>query len=329
MSNRYWIGFDLGGTKMLATLFNDDLVKIFQLKRKTKSDNGASDPQRVTETINRMLAAWGGPKNEVAGIGIGAPGALDSASGVVINAPNLGWHNVGIGMILGSTFNLPISLVNDVDAGTYGEYCSGAASGSRCVLGVFPGTGIGGGCIYEGKILQGNSTSIMEIGHIQVVENGLRCGCGKRGCLETVASRLAIAGQAAIAACRGEAPALLAATGCDITKIKSGALATAVAAGDAVVEDIVRHAARALGQGIAIAVNLLGPDVVVLGGGLVEAMPDLYREEVAAGITPGTFSIYHGSYRIAIAQLGDDAVALGAAAHCRQVVTGHGENGAT
>ena len=120
----------------------------------------------------------------------------------------------------------------------------------------------------------------MEIGHIQVQPEGRVCGCGQRGCLETVASRLAISAEAASAAYRGEAPHLLEMAGTDLSSIKSGVLAKAIKAGDAVVERIVRNAAQHLGGAIAGVVNLLAPDVVVLGGGLVEAMRDLILDEV-------------------------------------------------
>ena len=314
---RYWIGFDLGGTKMLVTVFDDSLKKASQVKRKTKSPGGEFNVARIRETIEQLLMEWNGAKESVAGIGLAVPGAFDLDSGIIHSAPNLGLVNYDIKTDIEKAFGIPVSVVNDVDAGTYGEYIAGAAKKSRCVLGVFPGTGIGGGCIYKGEILRGAKSSVVEIGHMQVDSNGLLCGCGKRGCLETIASRLAIAGQAAIAAYRGQAPALYAAAGYDLSKMKSGVLSASVAAGDAVIEDILRHAARILGKGIANVVNLIAPDIILLGGGLVEAMPSLYLEEVSAAIDPAVFSAYRGTYRIVVASLGDDAVTLGAAADIR------------
>jgi len=317
-TKQFWIGFDLGGTKMLTAVYDEALKKTFQIKRKTKPDSHPFSIDRIIDTIEKMLVEWGGKRSSVQGIGIGAPGALNPETGEVVNAPNLGWKNVALRKILEDAFKVPVTVINDVDAGTFGEYSAGAAMNARCVLGVFPGTGIGGSIIYEGTILRGTASSIGEIGHLQIDENGFRCGCGNRGCLETVASRLAIAGQAAIAAYRGQAPALLAATGCDIAKIRSGALAEAIAAGDTIIEEIVRQAARRLGQGIAAAVNLLAPDRIILGGGLVEKMPDLYLSEVSAAMEPGLFPVYRSNGTVAIAQLGADAVTLGAAAHIKQ-----------
>lgn len=320
-SSKHWIGFDLGGTKMMVTLFDDHLTRLNQKKFKTSAaESGQAVIVRITEAITESLKEWNVPLASIAGIGIGVPGAVDMAKGIVLKAPNLMWQDVQLKQILETAFNVPATILNDVDAGTYGEFKLGAAKNGHCVLGVFPGTGIGGACIYQGKILHGASVSAMEIGHIRVVEDGLRCGCGKYGCLETVGSRLAIAGQAAIAAFRGEAPFLYEKVGCDLKKIKSGVLAESVAAGDKAVEEIIRKAAEYLGKAIATAITLIAPDVVVLGGGLVEAMPELYRNHVVESITPALFRVYRDSYRVEIATLGDYAVASGAAAYIKEIV---------
>ena len=151
----------------------------------------------------------------------------------------------------------------------------------------------------------------MEIGHIQVRDNGRLCGCGRRGCLETEASRLAISAEVAMAAYRGEAPNLLADAGTDLAKIRSGALAKAIAAGDKVVEEIVRRAAQMLGVGVANVVLLLAPDVVVLGGGLVEEMPELFVESVTQAANERVMSSFVGSFQVVVAKLGDDAARHG------------------
>ena len=126
----------------------------------------------------------------------------------------------------------PVVLLNDVDAGVYAEYCRGSARSSRCTLGVFPGTGIGGGCVYEGQILRGAVSSCMEIGHVQMLPDGPLCGCGQNGCLEALASRLAISAAAAQAAYRGQAPNLRRLAGTKLSNIRSGVLAKAIRAGD-------------------------------------------------------------------------------------------------
>jgi glucokinase len=251
---------------------------------------------------------------KLAGIGVGCPGQIDLDKGSVIEAANLGWKNFQIGQALEAEFKCPVVVLNDVDAGVYGEYRFGAGKGARCVVGVFPGTGIGGGCVYEGKVLRGKNVSCFEIGHVQINPNGAFCGCGRVGCLETEASRLAIATAAAAAAFRGEAPHLFSMVGTDVSMIRSGVLAEAISAGDEVIERIVKRAAGLIGRAVGDVVNLLAPEVVILGGGLVEAMPELYVESVERAARERAAPPFAKTFKIAAAKLGDDAVIRGAAA---------------
>lgn len=149
---------------------------------------------------------------------------------------------------------------------------------------------------------------------MQVAPNGALCGCGRYGCLETVASRLAVSTQVAAAAYRGEAPYVLSAAGTDLSNIRSGVLADAIKNGDKAVEKIIRQAAMHLGLAIANVILLLNPDVVLLGGGLVEALPDLFVETVAKVAKSHLMPTYADSFRVVAAKLGDDATAMGAAA---------------
>lgn len=161
----------------------------------------------------------------------------------------------------------------------------------------------------------------MEIGHIQVVPNGPQCGCGRHGCLEAVASRLAVSAAAAQAAIRGDAPNLLALAGTDLTNIRSGALASAIKAGDRVVEQIVHKAAGHIGTLLGGLVNLLAPDCVVMGGGLVEAMPELIVSAVDQAARKSVLPNSTMKFKVVAAQLGDDATAIGAAGWAQDVVT--------
>ena len=158
----------------------------------------------------------------------------------------------------------------------------------------------------------------MEIGHIQVEPEGEYCGCGRRGCLETRASRLAIAGRAAQAAYRGAAPFLAKEVGCDISDIRSSLLAKSIKHGDEAVELIVRQAARDLGVAVANFVHLVAPDVVVLGGGMVEAMRSLWLEEVTSTARSRVMTAYRDSFQVVVAELGDYASVTGAAAWARK-----------
>ena len=215
-----WIGFDLGGTKMLAAVFDSKLKPLGSERQKTKGHLGVeAGLERMIGTIRTALDDAGVDANRLRGIGVGCPGPLDLERGVILEAPNLGWENAPVKKTLENEFGCPTVIANDVDTGVFGEYRFGAGKNERCVLGIFPGTGVGGGCVYEGRIFRGKTMSCMEIGHVQLMADGPRAGTGQIGSLEAVASRLAIAGQAAQAAFRGQAPYLRSVAGTDLSKI--------------------------------------------------------------------------------------------------------------
>ena len=312
---KVWAGFDLGGTKMMATIYDGGFKALGSAKAKTPVNEGPKAVlARIHETIAEALKEAKIPARALAGIGVGCPGVLNLDEGIILEAPNLGWKRVPLRKLLSGWFHCPVALANDVDAGTYGEWRFGAGRGARTLVGVFPGTGIGGGCVYEGKLLRGKTGSAMEIGHIPIREHGRLCGCGRRGCLEALAGRLAISAEVAQASFRGEAPYVAANAGSDLKKLKSNLLAKAIKAGDAAVERIVRDAMRLMGRAIGGVVNLLAPDVVVLGGGLVEAMPRLALEEVRIGLKETAMTSLAKQVKVVEAELGDDATTVGAAA---------------
>lgn len=311
----YWVGFDLGGTKMLATVFDAAFQPLGSDRRKTKGHLGVeSGLGRMISVIRKAMADADVGRKQVRGIGVGCPGPLNLERGVILDAPNLGWEHVPVKETLEKEFGCPTVIANDVDVGVFGEYRFGAGQHERCVLGVFPGTGIGGGLIYEGRIFRGKNMSCMEIGHVQLMAGGPRSGTGQVGSLEAVASRLAIAAQAAQAVFRGQAPHLRELAGTDLTKVRSGVLAQAVEAGDQVVKQIIVDAATHIGIVVAGAIHLLAPDVVVLGGGLVEAMPKLMVETVEQTARQYVMPAFVDTFRVVPAELGDDATVMGAAA---------------
>jgi len=319
---KHWAGFDLGGTKMRVAIYNDEFRAVASAEGKTKGFKGVRDGvRRMSDLLDEAWASARSrtPRARLAGVGLACPGPVNVVTGVVREMNNVGWHNVHLGEMLGRQCHAPVVVLNDVDAGTYGEYRFGAGRNSRCLVGVFPGTGVGGGCVRHGELLTGAEWSALEIGHLPVMPRGPLCGCGQRGCLEAVASRLAIAQAAAAAACRGEAPYLLAEAGTDLQNIRSKVLAKSIAAGDVAVERIVRNAAIWIGVGVGAVVNLLAPDRIVLGGGLVDAMPVLYREAVTIGARKRAMRTYQSTFKIVVAKLGDDAALIGAAAWAEQM----------
>lgn len=317
------MGFDLGGTKMLAVVYDDEFNVLGKKRRRTR-DKGTTDVSisRLVETIQMALDDADVKASRVGAIGAGCPGPVDMERGVILEAPNLGWNDVALQDGLSSEFDCPSAICNDVDAGVFGEYRAGAAQGERCVLGVFPGTGVGGGCVYDGRIFRGSRSSCMEVGFLQMATEGAAAGAGPVGTLESLGSRLTIAGEVAKATFRGQAQKIAEEVGSDLTQIRSGVLARAIKNGDTDVEAIVRRAAQQVGRGIGSLVNVLAPDVVVIGGGLVEAMPELYLKETATGAKRNVLPTMKDAFEIRVAQLGDYATAIGAAAWGRQCAEG-------
>lgn len=324
---RYWIGFDLGGTKMQCTLFDDQLKIVDSQRKRTRSEQGVNENiDRIQSIITKLMEAHQVPREQLAGIGIGCPGPVewdkgDWRKGIVRVAFNLGWENVPLGKILSDQFKCNVAVLNDVDAGLYGEFHAGAAQGARSAVGIFPGTGIGGACVYDGQILRGKLLSCMEIGHIKISSSPRIGATGMTGTLETEASRLAIAGELAKLAYRGEAPNLLKQAGTELSEIRSKVIAEAINKGDTQVLKVVQEACEIIGQAVANVVLLICPDCIILGGGLVEAMPDLLVKEVQKVAKRNVFDCYRDQFEVRAAKLGDDAATVGAAAWIRQQLT--------
>jgi glucokinase len=161
----HWLGFDLGGTKMLATLFDDEFRPLARKRKKTKGHNGAKAVlERIVETVSETLSEAHLDAGQLGGIGLGVPGPVDEDKGIVLEAANLNWKKVKLAELLEATFDCPVVVVNDVDAGIYGEFRFGAARAARTAVGIFPGTGIGGGCVYNGEILHGRGLWLRHAG---------------------------------------------------------------------------------------------------------------------------------------------------------------------
>ena len=318
-----YLGFDLGGSKMLAVVYDEQLRPLARQRTKTKAHEGvASGLGRIVELIEKACGDAGIRPDRLTAVGIGCPGPIDMDKGVIRSAPNLPYDELAIGAKLTEALSCPVHVLNDVDAGVYGEYRFGAGRDAHSVLGVFPGTGIGGGFIYRGEVFRGAAISCMELGHIPVDDCGPPCGCGRNGCLEAVASRLALAAEAAKAAHRGDAPTVLKEAGMDLAKIRSGVLRDAAAAGDPTLLRAIDQMCRRIGTTLAGVVAVLAPDVIVLGGGLIEAMPGLFLPPIEAAIRARVMPVYVDKFRVAAAELGDDATTLGAAAWAERMTRG-------
>ena len=246
-------------------------------------------------------------------------GPLDPATGIVIFAPNLGWRDVPLKAELEARLGFPTFVDNDVNVGTLGEHVFGAGRGVQNVVGIFVGTGIGGGIILQGELFHGASKTAGEIGHIIVKAGGPRCGCGTRGCLEAIASRTAMTKQFRKAIRKkGQKSVLSKLTGGDLEAIRSGVLAKAVGMNDKLTLKVLKKVTKYLGIGIGSIVNFLNPEMIVLGGGVVEALDGTFLDNIRAAAEKYALPNTLDGVKIVQAELGDNSGILGAAALARQ-----------
>src|SRR5436190_13905072 len=253
----YVAAIDLGGTKILAAVFGPDGEIAGRAKKSTGKDHRyGAVIDRMAECVREAAAAAGVPASQLRAVGMGAPGPVELDTGVVKLAPNLGWENVPLRGELQHRLGFPAAIDNDVRVAVLAEHTVGAGRGVAHMLGIWPGTGIGGGLVLDGKIYTGANNLAGEIGHITIAAGGPKCGCGGRGHLEALASRTAIVRDIARAVKKGEKTVLTKIIGKDVRDATSGDLAKAVAKGDKLVVKVLDQAARYLALGIASAVNL-------------------------------------------------------------------------
>jgi glucokinase len=298
---------------MAATLDPHDNI-IGRARAKTRAWRDDEEVfQTIAHTARRAVDQAGIDTANLAAIGIGAPGPIDPATGYILEAANLKLKDYPLGPRLSEEFGCPVFVENDVNAGVYGEAVAGAARGATNVLGAFVGTGIGGGIIINGELYRGASYNAGEIGHIILEVGGPRCGCGNRGCLEALASRTAMTRDIRRAIRRGKRSAVSKLLAKETDLLSGRDLARAYREGDELVVRVVNRAAKLLGAGLGSLVNLLAPELIVLGGGVIEAMGDEFIERVQNSIRKTAFEVNVKDLRIARAALGDDAGVIGAA----------------
>lgn len=314
------IGVDMGGTKILSAVIDAKGNILGTAKVSTKAGRGAvAVIDRIANCIQRAVGKSGVDAASIQAVGIGAPGPLDPATGVVIFAPNLGWRDVPLKTELEARTGFPTFVDNDVNVGTLGEHVFGAGRGIQNVVGIFVGTGIGGGIILQGELFHGASKTAGEIGHIIVKAGGPRCGCGTRGCLEAIASRTAMTKQFQRAILKkGKKSVLSELTGGDLGAIRSGVLAKAVRLNDELTLKVFKKVTKYLGIGIGSIVNFLNPEMIVLGGGVVEALDDTFLDDIRDATEKYSLPNTLDGVQIVRAELGDNSGILGAAALARQ-----------
>jgi glucokinase len=232
--------------------------------------------------IAETIAQTGAKRDDMIGVGVGAPGPLDRERGIVITTPNLGWTNFPLRDVIAERTRLPVRIDNDANCATLGEWWLGAAKGANNVIGMTIGTGIGGGIILGGRLYHGSADMAGEIGHATIDITGRRCKCGNYGCLEAYASGPSIADRAR-EALSGDDTLMVRMAGGDPAKITAATVYEAAKRGDDTALDVVRETSRFLGAGVANLLNIFNPDVVVICGGVTQAGETLFaplRREV-------------------------------------------------
>lgn len=313
-------GVDLGGTKILAGLVDTENRILGRAKSPTPSQEGnRAILAAIVEALGQACASAGVAPSDLTGIGLGSPGPLDPEAGVILFSANLNVRDFAIGPDLSRATGLPVLVRNDVRVGGYGEFRLGAGRGYRNVLAAFVGTGIGGCVIIDGVMQTGSTGNAGEVGHLIVKPRGPKCGCGRRGCLEALASRTAIA-RRIIKAHKQGIPTSLGnklASGRN-ERLKSKELAAAYQLGDPVVIREVQRSAHYLGLALGGLVNVLGPQIVIVGGGVTEAMGEDYLHHVRESAWQQMLFDPERTIPIVAGALGDDAGLLGAALLARE-----------
>lgn len=317
-TSKYALGIDIGGTKIYTIVVDDKYNILARSKKKTGDGSPAGLLERILSSVGDALTQASLDLKAISTAGIGFPGPLDPTLGVILQATNLpAWNHFPLAQEAEKSLNCPVFIDNDVNLGTYGEAMLGVGKGSTNVVGIFLGTGVGGGIVIDGKIYHGSSGTAGEIGHIIIQHGGPPGPFGLRGSVEALTSRTSVINRIKNEIKKGKKSSLEAILKSG-KKIGSSTLAEAYRAGDLVTCKSFHRTAVYVGVTAGSLINLLAPDVVVLGGGVVSALPEAIipiARQVAMEIALESNRL---SSRVEAASLGDDSGALGAAYYARQ-----------
>lgn len=308
------ICLDIGGTKVLGALLDEKDNITFKVKKKIKADKGFEKiEERIVDVVDEIIKESGIDKKEVAAIGAGAPGVINEETGEILYTPNLPWKNYDIKKVMENKFGIPFFIGNDANMGMLGEWKYGVAIQRENVAGLFIGTGVGGGFILNNKLFTGKRHDAGELGHMSLNTEGPYCNCGQRGCLEAYASKIAITREIKAQIERGRKTVLKDLMG-DATVIKSKDLKEAIDAKDSVALEVMDRAIYYLAAGTGNLINIFAPDMVVLGGGVLEALGDYIMPKVKDYVRRFTLPEILNGTEIVRSALGDDAIIYGSLA---------------
>jgi len=314
-------GIDLGGTKIQAVVVDGRFKVVGQARIPTPTQGKPRDVRDAIATaLGEAVGAAGLTVGDLVGLGVGSPGEIDAAAGTVSQARNLpGWAGTyPLGPELAKLTDSPVRLGNDVQVATDAEFQLGSAKRYDSLLGVFWGTGVGGGIVLDGKPWVGRGAG-GEIGHVVVHDGGRKCPCGRRGCVEAYAGRAAMEARARHLHEQGRKTKLFKIMKKrERTRLTSGIWARAAKAEDKLTLELLEEAVQAIGTGVASACNVLDPEAVVIGGGLGVRFGEPYRERIEQAMLPHLFTSAHPP-KVHVASLGDLGGAVGAALLVRDV----------
>ncbi|MCY3712847.1 MAG: ROK family protein [Gemmatimonadetes bacterium] len=321
----YLLGHDIGGTKLAVTVADRNGKILHKIRRPTEAERG---PRAVVASLVDMsreaMARTALAPEDLAGVGVSCGGPLDTETGVVFAPPNLpGWDEVPLKAWLESALSLPVFVENDANASALAEWSFGAGRGCRHMVYMTMSTGIGGGIILDGRLYRGPGDTAGEVGHMTIVENGPVCGCGKRGCLEALCSGPSIARRAREKAQAAPDSRMVDLAGGDPARIMAETVMDAARQDDPAAREIVDETARYMAVGLGNIVNILNPEVIVIGTILVKAQ-DLLLEPIRAYLRRETWPRVYDTVRVVPAGLGDEVGDLAAIAVIRQAVQSEG-----
>ena len=282
------------------------------LARRESLTEAERGPQAVLATLTRVISDLSAGSDAIRAIGIACAGQIHPETQAVVFAPNLRWENVPLRAEIAQALRAPVWVDNDVRAAAWGEFRFGAGARSSSLVAVFVGTGVGSGAVLEGALWRGAGNAAGEVGHTQIVADGLLCPCGQRGCMEQYASGSGLQRRFATGLERGVPTSLRAATGADPARLTARLVFEAAAVGDAYARELWGDLERSLTLSLANYVTLVNPEVLVLGGGVIETVPALF-DAVAAGVSRFTTAMARFVLRVRRAALGDWSGVVGAA----------------
>jgi glucokinase len=319
-----YVGLDVGGTTMKAGVLDDAGRPLSAVSLPTEAHRGQElGLERMCETIRLAVSEAGVGMERVAAIGVATPGTMDIPAGLILDPPNLQpWRNVPVRQYVEAVFQVPVAFQNDANAAACGEYWAGAGRGTRS-MGLFTlGTGIGGGIILDGRVVEGQHSHGAELGHLKIELTRPRlCGCGKRGCLEAYASAPAVVKRAREALAEDGGRSSLHALSQSRAELTARDVFNAAAAGDALADRIVEETAFYLAVGASNLMHTIDPDVVVFAGGMTAA-GEGFLERIRRHVREVAFPVPAERTQVRFAELGSDAGFIGAAACGRQLVRG-------